>query len=111
MAYQIDPAHDGNQALGAPRAGSLPRKWKSTLGGTSGSPAGAGDVSYPVIAGGRVFVTVENTQSYGTHLYALNASTGARDWSVAGGLGGRVAPQRRIDQLGRCSGFAWGAGG
>jgi outer membrane protein assembly factor BamB len=43
-------------------------------------------VSYPVIAGGRVFVTVENSQSYGTELYALDASTGAADWSV--GLGG-----------------------
>jgi outer membrane protein assembly factor BamB len=83
VAYQIDPAHDGNQALGALRLSSLTRKWKVTLGGTGGSLAGAGDVSYPVIAGGRVFVTVENTQSYGTHLYALNASTGGRDWSVA----------------------------
>jgi len=83
VTYQIDPAHDGNQASGALRASSLTRKWKVTLGGTGGSLAGAGDVSYPVIAGGRVFVTVENTQTYGTHLYALNASTGAKDWSVA----------------------------
>lgn len=86
VTYQIDPAHDGSQALGAPRASSLTRKWKVTLGGTGGGLAGAGDVSYPVIAGGRVFVTVENTQTYGTHLYALNASTGATDWSV--GLAG-----------------------
>jgi outer membrane protein assembly factor BamB len=71
---------------GAPRASTLTRKWKVTLGGTGGDLAGAGDVSYPVIAGGRVFVTVENTQTYGTHLYALNASTGAKDWSV--GLAG-----------------------
>ncbi len=86
VTYQIDPAHDGSQARGAPRASTLARKWKVTLGGTGGSLAGAGDVSYPIIAGGRVFVTVENTQTYGTHLYALNASTGAKDWSV--GLAG-----------------------
>ena len=83
VTYQIDPAHDGSQGLGAPRASTLTRKWKVTLGGTGGSLAGAGDVSYPVIARGRVFVTVENTQTYGTHLYALNARTGAKDWSVA----------------------------
>lgn len=41
---------------------------------------GAGDVSYPVIAGGRVFVTVEHTNTYGTTLYALNARTGTTDW-------------------------------
>jgi hypothetical protein len=76
VTYQIDPAHDGNQALGAPRASTLTRKWRVRLGGAGGSLAGAGEVSYPVIAGGRVFVTVENTQTYGTHLYALNAGTG-----------------------------------
>jgi outer membrane protein assembly factor BamB len=86
VTYQIDPAHDGSQALGAPHASTLIRKWRVRLGGGGGSLAGAGEVSYPVIAGGRVFVTVENTQTYGTHLYALNASTGAKDWSVA--LGG-----------------------
>jgi outer membrane protein assembly factor BamB len=44
-------------------------------------------VSYPVIARGRVFVTVENSHRYGTHLYALNAATGAADWEAAlGGL-------------------------
>jgi outer membrane protein assembly factor BamB len=86
VTYQIDPAHDGSQAVGPPRASTLTRKWKVRLGGTGGSLAGAGEVSYPVIAGGRVFVTVEHTQTYGTHLYALNASTGAKDWSVA--LGG-----------------------
>ncbi len=83
-AYQIDAQHDGDQA-GAPlTAGSLVRKWQVTLGGigTSGPSA----VSYPVIAGGRVFVTVENTNSYGTKLYALSAATGATDWSA--GLGG-----------------------
>jgi outer membrane protein assembly factor BamB len=86
VTYQIDPAHDGSQAFGAPAASTLTEQWKVTLGGTGGSLAGANDVSYPVIAGGRVFVTVEGSDTYGTHLYALDASTGATDWSV--GLAG-----------------------
>jgi outer membrane protein assembly factor BamB len=81
--YQIDAAHDGNQAVGAPQVSALTEQWTVTLGGTGGSLVEAGDVSYPVIAGGRVFVTVENTQTYGSTLYALDAITGATDWSVA----------------------------
>jgi outer membrane protein assembly factor BamB len=86
VTYQIDSTHDGSQAFDAPNASALTEKWQVTLGGTGGDLAEAGDVSYPVIAGGRVFVTVENTQTYGTTLYALDAGTGAPDWSV--GLAG-----------------------
>jgi len=85
-AYQVDPRHDGRQSAGALIASSLTRKWRVTLGGTGGDFAEGGDVSYPVIARGRVFGTAEYTQSYGTQLYALDARTGAVDWSV--GLGG-----------------------
>jgi outer membrane protein assembly factor BamB len=84
VTYQVDPRHDGDQARGALSTSSLAKKWTVTLGGTG--DYGAADVSYPVIARGRVFATVENSQSYGTELYALDASTGAVDWSV--GLGG-----------------------
>jgi outer membrane protein assembly factor BamB len=83
-AYQVDSRHDGQQTGGTLSAASLTKKWSKTLGGTTSY--GPAPVSYPVIARGRVFVTVENSQSYGTELYALNASTGATDWSV--GLGG-----------------------
>src|SRR5579859_147673 len=83
-AYQVDSSHDGQQTGGTLGVASLTKKWSVTLGGTTSY--GPAPVSYPVIAGGRVFVTVENSQSYGTELYALNASTGATDWSV--GLGG-----------------------
>ena len=86
VAYQIGTGHSGGQAAGKLRAASLTQKWSVTLGGTGGSLAGAGDVSYPVIAGGRVFVTVEHTDTYGTTLYALGARTGGTDWSV--GLAG-----------------------
>lgn len=85
-AYQIDSRHDGDQGSPALSTRSLGRKWTVTLGGTGGGDDEAGDVSYPIIASGRVFVTVENTQSYGSELYALNAATGRKEWSVA--LGG-----------------------
>ena len=86
VAYQINTRHSGRQATGALRAGSLTRKWSVTLGGAGAGFVEAGDVSYPVIARGRVFVTVEHTDTSGTTLYALDAATGATDWSV--GLGG-----------------------
>ena len=81
-AYQVDAQHDGNQQQGSLAVATLRKRWQLTLGGTGGSLAEGGDVSYPVIAGGRVFVTVENTQSYGGVLYAINETSGATDWSV-----------------------------
>ncbi len=70
--------------LMAPVAGLLTKKWSVRLGGTTAH--GPAAVSYPVIAGGRVFLTVQNSQNYGTELFALSVSTGSVDWSV--GLGG-----------------------
>jgi outer membrane protein assembly factor BamB len=80
IAYQADAKHDG-LAAGGPDVAALTEKWTVTLGQSSGAT-----VSYPLIAAGEVFVTVENSSSYGTTLYALNASTGATKWSA--GLGG-----------------------
>jgi outer membrane protein assembly factor BamB len=82
VAYQIDPSHDGRQAVGVLSTKSLHKKWSVTLGKAGGAAAEAGDVSYPVVAGGLVFVTVENVQSSGTTLYARRVSTGAKVWSV-----------------------------
>lgn len=79
-AYQADARHDGHAAGGLNVAG-LTRKWSVTPAGSAGAA-----VSYPVIAAGQVFVTVENNGSYGTTLYALSARTGATQWSA--GLGG-----------------------
>ena len=89
VAYQINTGHSGRQATGTLLAGSLTKKWTVTLGGAGGGFVEAGDVSYPVIAGGRVFVTVEHTDTYGTTLYALDAATGATDWfaGLAGTFG------------------------
>jgi outer membrane protein assembly factor BamB len=84
VAYQIDPGHDGDQQLGKLPDGSLKRLWSVTLGkpGNDGDQE-AGDVSYPLIAGGLVFVTVEDSTSKGTVLYAMNAKTGATVWRQA----------------------------
>ena len=43
-------------------------------------------ISYPLIADGKVYVTVRNASAYGTMLYALDGTTGATVWSYA--LGG-----------------------
>jgi outer membrane protein assembly factor BamB len=69
-AYQISSRHDG-VASGTALRQNLVRAWSKDLGGR---------VSYPVIAGGRVFVTVAHTTSYGSDLYAFDARTGAVDW-------------------------------
>lgn len=76
VAYQIDVAHDGN-LTGDTLAPPLSQKWTRTdLGGT---------VSYPLIAGGMVFVTVAapygSTSSPTKWLYALDEQTGATVWS------------------------------
>jgi outer membrane protein assembly factor BamB len=86
VAYQIDASHDGYQAQDRLSTRNLRHRWTRTLAGASGDGTEAGDVSYPVIAGGRVFVTVESTQGNGTTLVALSSQTGRTDWST--GIGG-----------------------
>jgi outer membrane protein assembly factor BamB len=69
VAYQIDAAHSGAQfdSVTPP----LTQRWSRDLGG---------QISYPLIAGGRIFVTVANQNSYGTKLYALDETSGATLW-------------------------------
>jgi outer membrane protein assembly factor BamB len=47
------------------------KRWSVGLGG---------GISYPLIVGNQVFVTVADSGSYGSRLYALNANTGAVNW-------------------------------
>jgi outer membrane protein assembly factor BamB len=73
-AYRITEAHDGvlttSNGIGYP-ANSAPT-WSVNLGAP---------VSYPLIAGGMVFVTTANPDnSYGNRLFALNGDTGATVW-------------------------------
>ena len=79
-AYQIDPAHDGDQlndSLTAPLA--LAPKWSVTLGA---------NVSNPMIANGLVYVigqaAVVSGQYFGdATLYALSESDGSVAWQVS----------------------------
>jgi outer membrane protein assembly factor BamB len=72
VAYQIDPAHTGAQP-NDPVSPPLTLRWSVKLSGV---------VSYPIIAGGRVFVTAiaHRDGTYGTSLYALDQRTGATAW-------------------------------
>jgi outer membrane protein assembly factor BamB len=74
--YQINETHTGSTSV----YGLLPplkQKWSVNFGQS---------MSYPLIADGKVFVTVRNPSAYGTQLYALNANDGTTAWSYA--LGG-----------------------
>jgi subtilisin family serine protease len=79
-AYQIDPAHDGDQpndSLTAPLAPTP--KWSVTLGA---------DTSNPMIANGFVYVIAQSAvvppQFFGdATLYALNESDGSVAWQVS----------------------------
>jgi outer membrane protein assembly factor BamB len=71
VAYQVDVAHSGVQvddSLVPP----LGRRWQATFEGA---------VSYPLIAGGLVYVTVESSSGHGTTLYALDRQGGSVVWS------------------------------
>lgn len=72
-SYYVDPQHDGAMRFNTivpPSAFPLSPAWSVTLGG---------QVSYPLIAGGRVFVTVSQPQG-DSNLYALGAADGAVAW-------------------------------
>src|SRR4030095_359500 len=69
--YQINETHTGSSSspvLTPP----LKQKWSVNFGQ---------NISYPLIADGRVFVTVRNGSTTGTTLYALDAASGATIWS------------------------------
>src|SRR5579875_4049034 len=73
VAYQIGIGHDGYSADTSIKP-PLSEKWSVSF---------SGGVSYPLIVGGKVFVTVASSSGYGTTLYALNKNTGATIWSQA----------------------------
>ena len=69
--FQINETHTGSSSS----PGLVPplmQKWSVNFG----QP-----ISYPLIADGKVFVTVKSGSGYGTRLYALNATDGATLWS------------------------------
>src|SRR5207248_2483751 len=83
VAYQIDPGHSGAQGQDS-LTPPLKQQWAIDF---------PGPVSYPLIAGGKVFATVrndapDNTNAAGTALYALDESTGHSVWGPTD-LGGQ----------------------
>jgi outer membrane protein assembly factor BamB len=70
VAYQLNAQHTG---VTADRVAAKPRKrWSVTF---------SDGISYPLIVGDRVYVTVAGGASGpGSRLYALSAATGARVW-------------------------------
>lgn len=73
VTYQINRAHSGAQDDPFLRPPLNPR-WSRTF---------ASSISYPLIAGGKVFVTVRNVSQYGTTIHALDRATGATVWTRA----------------------------
>jgi outer membrane protein assembly factor BamB len=72
VAYQIDYAHAGAATFGTTITFPSTAAWSVALNGP---------VSYPLIAGGKVFVmTGAGGSPYGTTLYALDQVTGASVW-------------------------------
>lgn len=73
VAYQINPAHSGAITFSAGFSTPLKKVWSENLGSS---------LTYPIIAGGRVFV---NSSAGVT--YALDLATGTTKWSKNTGTG------------------------
>ncbi|MES2354655.1 MAG: PQQ-binding-like beta-propeller repeat protein [Pseudomonadota bacterium] len=72
VAYQINVAHTGAITFTNAFSPPLNEIWRKDLGGA---------ISYPLIAEGKVFVTVvEAGGGYGTMLYALDQTNGTSVW-------------------------------
>jgi outer membrane protein assembly factor BamB len=70
VAYQVDPAHDGDQPNES-LPNDIAEKWSENLPGA---------VSYPLIVGDRVFVTASNSNTGNSSLYGFDASDGQLLW-------------------------------
>jgi outer membrane protein assembly factor BamB len=74
VSMQMDVGHTGVTSTRATFDFPLAEYWRVDLDGL---------VSYPLIANGRVFVTVADGASDGSMLYALDVETGRRLWKQA----------------------------
>jgi outer membrane protein assembly factor BamB len=77
VTWQNNPVHDGLNAA-SPMVPPLEMKWSRDF-----SASGVDTISYPLIAGGMIFVTTANTNgNYGNTLWALDENTGMTIWSA-----------------------------
>ena len=72
VSYQINAQHSGSAVFQAGLKLPLRQMWTRSLGG---------QVSYPLIAEGKVLVTAAVGNPYGATLYALDRATGATLWT------------------------------
>ncbi len=72
VSYQINPQHTGATVLRDGLKLPLKRRWMRNMGGL---------VTYPLLGGNLVFVSVSYPQSYGSVFTALDRSTGKTVWS------------------------------
>src|SRR4030095_5369033 len=77
VTWQNNPVHDGYNAA-SPLVPPLELKWSRDF-----SASDVDTISYPLIAGGMVFVTTANTNgNYGNTFWALDENTGMTIWSA-----------------------------
>ena len=77
VTWQNNAVHDGFDPT-SPLVPPLTLKWSRDF-----SASGVNTISYPLIAGGMVFVTTANTNgNYGNTLVALDENTGTTIWSA-----------------------------
>ncbi|MGI8801109.1 MAG: PQQ-binding-like beta-propeller repeat protein [Solirubrobacteraceae bacterium] len=73
-AFQVNPGHTGFASGGSLEAPPLSARWTRALGTSS---------SYPLVAGGRVYVIAYDAQHSGGTLFALDPLTGGTLWRRA----------------------------
>lgn len=69
--FQVDYAHTGRIAFSSSLSFPSQAAWSITLGD---------EVSFPVVADGKVFVTTGTGAGYGSRLYAIDQATGSILW-------------------------------
>ncbi len=81
VAFQVNPGHTGFASGGSLDRPPLDVAWTRTLGASPPYSYSSVSTSYPLVAGGRVFVIAYDPQHAGGTLYALDAATGTTSWT------------------------------
>jgi outer membrane protein assembly factor BamB len=81
VAYQVTAGHTGFASGGSLDRPPLDARWTRTLAVSPDYSYPAASTSYPLVAGGRVFVIAYDSQHAGGTLFALSSATGATLWA------------------------------
>lgn len=81
VAYQVTPGHTGFASGGSLDRPPLDVRWTRTLGVDAPYANPPATTSYPLVAGGRVFVIAYDAAHAGGILFALDGQTGTTLWS------------------------------